>query len=431
MADINELITSRTPEGEQIEFKEGLSSTRQGHEPWSDGKNKISDRARDKILEEVVAFANAHGGALLLGIGESTTKPSVAANISPVPQCVELADRLKMVFRDCVEPQLPQIEIFAVPTQGQSGVVLLRTIRSRLAPHRIKTTRVCPIRRSDRCEEMTMREIQDTTLNLARGLERLNQQLKERATLFAREFERLETPGKAFGIRLTAVPIGDDVWLSRVYRKHGLAKELTKPPFEVFRRSNGERATQLKGMRSIHSLSPYRWHLQLRAARAEAFHPSSNQNRSQASNSDRERSLSRNAYWEIHCNGMIELGFVSSAQAHLTGQTVFLNLNIDVPIVMCADIAVWADHLRTRAGVPSAEYAVDAEIRVFGENLEVSGESPYSFGSLEPGRITFPKYSLGALDDIPSLLASFEYDFYSTFGHDISETQGVLEVVYA
>lgn len=147
MADINELITSRTPEGEQIEFKEGLSSTRQGHEPWSDGKNKISDRARDKILEEVVAFANAHGGALLLGIGESTTKPSVAANISPVPQCVELADRLKMVFRDCVEPQLPQIEIFAVPTQGQSGVVLLRTIRSRLAPHRIKTTRVCPIRR--------------------------------------------------------------------------------------------------------------------------------------------------------------------------------------------------------------------------------------------------------------------------------------------
>ena len=80
--------------------------------------------------------------------------------------------------------------------------------------------------------------------------------------------------------------------------------------------------------------------------------------------------------------------------------------------------------------MPTAEYAVDAEIRVIGENLEVSGESYYSFGRLDPGHIVFPRYSLGVNDDIPSLLASFEYDFFSTFGLDVSDAQENLEIEF-
>ena len=355
LSDIQSLIDSKMPEGEQIEFKEGLQATRQGNEPWSAGLNQISDIAKNKILKEVVAFANAHGGALLLGIRESNTKPSVAASISPVPQCVDLAERLKMVFRDCVEPQLPQIEIFAIPTNENSGVVLLRVSRSRLAPHRITTTRVCPIRRSDRCEDMTMREIQDMTLNLSRGLERLNEQLEERATLFEREFERLETPGEAFGIRLTAVPVGEEVGFNRVFRDHGLAKELTKPPIKIFRRMKDGSRTQLKGILSIHKLSPTLWRLQLRSARAEDDHASRSHKSSQANNSDHNPLQWRHAYSEIHCNGMIEIGFLSIARVNWRGQTTHMNLHPDVPNVMCADIAVWANHLRHQAGVPTAE----------------------------------------------------------------------------
>ena len=50
-----------------------------------------------------------------------------------------------------------------------------------------------------------MREIQDMTLNVSRGLERLERQLLKRARRFSQEFERLETPKDAWGIRLTAV----------------------------------------------------------------------------------------------------------------------------------------------------------------------------------------------------------------------------------
>ena len=99
----------------------------------------------NELLEEAVAFANAYGGALLLGIRESESRPPVAAEITPIPKCQELAERLNLVFRDCVEPQIPVIEIFAVPTDGDCGVVVIRTGRSRMAPHRVKPTRKCPI----------------------------------------------------------------------------------------------------------------------------------------------------------------------------------------------------------------------------------------------------------------------------------------------
>ena len=107
--DIKALIASEVPEGEQIEFKESLPAKKQTLDPWITGKDEIGDPAKNKILEEVVAFANAHGGALLLGIKESDTKPPVAAKISPIPRCQDLAERLKLVFRDCVEPQLPDL----------------------------------------------------------------------------------------------------------------------------------------------------------------------------------------------------------------------------------------------------------------------------------------------------------------------------------
>ena len=184
ISDIISLIDSEVPEGEQVEFKESLSTKGGSNDPWMVGKNKIGDQAKDALLKEAVGFANAYGGAVLLGIGESEAKPPVAARIVPIQRCADLVERLKLVFRDRVEPQLPRIDIFAVPTEGESGVVIIRVGRSRLAPHRVTRTLVCPIRRSDRCEEMSMREIQDMTLNVSRRLERLERRLSERAERF-------------------------------------------------------------------------------------------------------------------------------------------------------------------------------------------------------------------------------------------------------
>ena len=264
--DIKALIASEVPEGEQIEFKEELPAKGDGSpDPWMSGENKIGERAKNEILAEVVAFANAHGGALMLGIKESDTKPPVAAEILPIPRCTDLAERLKLVFRDRVEPQLPRLEVFAVPTDGQGGVIIIRVGRSRLAPHRVTKTLVCPVRRSDRCEEMTMREIQDMTLNVSRGLERLEKRLRERSERFHQEFDCLKTPKDAFGIRLTATPVGEEISIDRVFRQGRISNEFSMRWFTVSRQSGDNQQTLYTPFLD----PPSYWRPILRGTRAE------------------------------------------------------------------------------------------------------------------------------------------------------------------
>ena len=66
---LENLIREEVPEGEHVEYKRELSSSDPSGDPWTQGRSKIGKEARDKILEEIVAFANANGGVLVLGGG--------------------------------------------------------------------------------------------------------------------------------------------------------------------------------------------------------------------------------------------------------------------------------------------------------------------------------------------------------------------------
>ena len=66
----------------------------------------------------------------------------------------------------------------------------------------------------------------------------------------------------------------------------------------------------------------------------------------------------------------------------------------------------------------------EAEIRVMGVGVAIMPQHPFPLGWLQAGRIEFPGYSLDSVDDLPTLLASFEYDFHSFSGKDISSSQG-------
>ena len=197
------------------------------------------------------------------------------------------------MFRDRVEPQLPQIEIIPIKTDGESGVIICRVGQSRLAPHRVTRTLVCPIRQSDRCEKMTMRQIQDLTLNISRGLERLKERLSERSERFQREFERIHEPEKSFGIRATAIPVGDEIRFDRVFRHRQIIKDLCEP----------WRTLQINPqIHNFHDIEPIYWRPILRGARAERY-PEDNYT----------HKLSEHIYREIHCDGLIELGYLSGA----------------------------------------------------------------------------------------------------------------------
>ncbi len=424
--DIASLIESKVPEGEQIEFKESLSTKGHSIDPWISGNGQIGERAKKEILEESVAFANAYGGTLLLGIGESDTTPSVADRISPVPRCAELVERLKLVFRDCVEPQLPQLEVFAVPTKGDDGVVIIRVGRSRLAPHRVTTTLVCPVRRADRCEKMTMREIQDMTLNVSRGLERLEKQLSARSARFQQEFKRLKTPEDAFGIRLTATPVGEAIRFERVFRENRIVEELDQSWYKVlyqpgsgekcgrvgrdgYMLSIGESASE-RAVRDIFcEKSTSLWRPLLRAARAEL------------DSNHLSTDLPLNSYREIHCDGLVELGFVAVRQIFVGGNGRLPPL---FPMPMFANLAVWADRVRCQANTPAAEYALEIGLCVKGGPVQIRGELGAEKGTLQPGSTRFPRYSLGSPHEFNNLLGLFDRDFENFLGREILEDQG-------
>ena len=428
--DLNALIDSRVQEDERIEFKRDLPANK-GQDPWYDGRS-IGNKAKIEILEESVAFANAFGGALILGIDEKESKngPGAANKISPIPRCAELADRLGLVFRDCVEPHVPGIEVIPIETQDDAGAVVIRVSRSRLAPHRVIPSLVCPVRRSDRCEKMTMREIQDLVLNLARGTEKLDTLLNERSKRFEEEFRGFsDWDQNAIGIRATAAPLGDEIWFDPSHK--ALRDDLS---WHSVIAHEGDDCSELEdGDLKIPSTNG--WRSILRGARMEeSFY---------RSRSLIDRILIKKVYREIHCNGLVELGLTSSRSIE---QLFFQPENryggflpAGWLITIFANLLVWIDILRNHAGAPVAEYALELEAYIYGEPLprlsvqriiedfrirrgqysgEIKVESINDCVALgiPMDSTRFPRYSLGSSDDIIRILNSFELDLWNNVG---------------
>src|SRR5438876_302416 len=99
-ADVQAVVAGQVQEGGEVEFKQTLPS-KSGDDPWLRDQQQIGDRARNELIAEVIAFANAFGGTMVLGIAETDDKPARAKNPAPLPKCVELADRLRLQCRDC------------------------------------------------------------------------------------------------------------------------------------------------------------------------------------------------------------------------------------------------------------------------------------------------------------------------------------------
>ena len=392
--DIRALIELEVPEGEQVEFKKEPPGEGGKPDPWMNG-GKMGNYAKDRLLKEVVAFANAYGGVLVTGIDESDTKPAVATRITAVPRCVELAESLKLVFRDRVEPQLVRIDIAGIPTEDDgSGVVIIRVGKSRLAPHRVTRTLICPIRRADRSEEMTMREIQDMTLNVSRGLEGLEKRLAERCKNFSLEFTRPNFQRK-LGFRVTGVPVVDEIRFDRVFQQGALVKGFEVPKKTISRVSYGGDPSQAP----VAGSGIQRWRPLLRGARAEREFNSGSGD-------------PYFCYSELHCDGLVELGWIQDCTEGIWSERL---------IAMFANLAFWADRIRQRADAVTLEYALGAEIRTSG-NVIIEGLVSNVADLREPFETRFPKYALNEPDQIGRLLTRFNRDLWHSMGKDVEDT---------
>lgn len=219
--DLTEVLLLEWPEDEQLEFKRALPAAEGAQaDRWVTHGDGIGDAAKRGLFKEVVAFANSYGGDLILGIEESDDNPKRASKRSPVAKCQDLAERLAMAARSLIDPQIPRLEVRGIPVDEMgNGYVVIRVPRSRMAPHRLTLTKECYRRRRDSTEAMTMREIQDLTFAVARGLDAVDRRLVELRTAFRAwaAFDQMPSGKKRFAMRVTGIPASSDLYIERVH----------------------------------------------------------------------------------------------------------------------------------------------------------------------------------------------------------------------
>src|SRR6266446_2469531 len=78
---------------------------------WMRDQSGIGRVARDDIAKEVVAFANAYGGIVIVGMDETADNPKRAKAIfSPqIPRVVDCAEQLTRALRAVIDPPLPML----------------------------------------------------------------------------------------------------------------------------------------------------------------------------------------------------------------------------------------------------------------------------------------------------------------------------------
>jgi hypothetical protein len=386
--DIEALIREGYPEDATTEFKERIPHKTGGQDAWYSG-GKVEDYGRNKILEEVVAFANSHGGHLLLGIKESKDKPHPAIEASPIPRCADLAETLRLQIRDCIEPHIPIINARGVPTnEDGSGVVIIRVPESQMAPHRLMPTGQCYFRHADRAETMKMRDIQDLTIQRTRGSERLEQAFAKRGAIFRDWIKQMDSPTRtSAGCRVTLIPTAD-LYAKEVNRKpellprlqtFTLVTELGSNPIEAFlARSAYQDRPILRGVRRV---------------------------------DDEENP---NIVQELHCTGLAEICFratqLGEADAALY-QTWILG-------AVCNGF-VMADAFRRGIGAPDVEYAFEVEIASTMSYIPINfsnrNERTYQTPTTS-NPCLYPRMSLGGYEEIPKLLEIVISDIWNSCG---------------
>lgn len=372
-SDIEQVCKDAVQESDVVEFKEALSA-KGGVDGWHNGANHIGDRARDEIIREIVAFANAHGGTLILGIEETDDHPKRAKAVKPIPACADLASRIAMFCRDVVDPPLsPHPTIAPVAIEGAAGVVVISVARSRNAPHRRNTDREAFARRADRADKMTMREIQDLTLQVDRGLAAIERRFTDRQL-------RHQLPSTSLAIRATAIALSPIVVpvpgssiptvSSKTYFGTASGREYRFPIPHSF----GLLRPMLRGIRST-------------------------------SRSDRGSTT-----LEIKEDGLIELTLLVSHEIQAIYASWFIAVACNT-----LDLLDWS---RTQAGAPGSEYGLELEIHTkLPMHVAYYGNTSFAeYGPLPPGNTIFPRYLVQERGMFSELVKHIERDFWHAAG---------------
>jgi predicted HTH transcriptional regulator len=162
-SDFESIIFNRLEEDQTLEFKETLPARDGNADIWQLGQDKIGGYARDTLAKEVVAFANAYGGVIIIGIVESDEKSPRANDFGDplIRNCIDCIERLGPSLRSLIDPPIAGFDIRAFPTPGGSGegLVIIRVAGSTQAPHGVGRPPESYVRRGSVKEPLTMRDL--------------------------------------------------------------------------------------------------------------------------------------------------------------------------------------------------------------------------------------------------------------------------------
>ncbi len=181
--DISELVSTGAEEGIRLEFKGALSTNDGQPDRWMRNQSGIGRVARDDIAKEIVAFANAYGGVIIIGIDETNDHPKRAAQLaSPqIPHVVDCAEQLARALRSIIDPPIPMLDIRGVPSSPSSGegAILVRVSSSPSAPHGFGVPPAAYIRHGSESKPLSMRELQSMFFERRTRLERVTSRQNE------------------------------------------------------------------------------------------------------------------------------------------------------------------------------------------------------------------------------------------------------------
>jgi hypothetical protein len=412
--DILSLID--TPEGQLFEIKSELPAEKRSKDPWyttpelGETRKGPGDYAKQNIFKEIVAFANSEGGWLVLGLTETSDHPKRVKGLAPLPDCHELAERFKRAAYDWIDPPFPSLQCRAIDMEDspEKGVIIFRVPRSLAGPHRLykkDRTQESYKRVNDESKPMKMREIQDLTLDITMGHERIDREFKN-----ARERHLLLKPQHSSksistGFYIALVPISGPIVIDRPYMKTNLfdRRQIIKGNFVRQKQELDIDTIDAKmHSRSISGVQPI-----LRGGKK-------NWSSTYYTNEQPQEDL---ITVEIFDSGIIQLSV----------KTTFDGLSLRWILADLANALCITEVTRIVGGIPDAEYAMEVELSSYKAVQGNLIEKEFQLGLLHeddlqfsrkigPDPLLLPRYLIGSRDNFPKIIKLVMDDLYNALG---------------
>lgn len=172
--DLTELVSGQVPEGLYIEYKRETYGR--------------SDSDKREALKDVSAFANSHGGHLIIGISEENGIPVSVSGINDIDADAEIL-RLEQMVRTGIEPRITGIKTRSIALTGGGYAFIMRIPKSWNPPHRISANNSNRfwVRNSGGAHEASVEELRNMFTLTSDAIEKAKQFRQDRVDFITRE----------------------------------------------------------------------------------------------------------------------------------------------------------------------------------------------------------------------------------------------------